>query len=326
MRAVGVAELPEPRMCRGGCAYEPKFDGFRALAFVRSGGVYLQSRQAKDLTPYFPDVVAAVREALPPGTVVDGELVVWDTESGCTVFPALLGRITAGRRLSQEAAARPASLVLFDVLADAGRDLTGRPLRQRRARLEDLLAGAPAALAVCPQTSEVDVARVWFDELAVTGVEGLVVKDLDSRYRPGRAGWWKLKRRVTTEAIIGGILGAVDDPRVLLLGRLDDQNRLRYVARTVPLTLSQRQEIGRMLTAAGGAHPWPQPLPAAWSGQLDRREPKPYVQVAPLLVVEIVVDQAYERGRYRHPVRHLRLRAELDASDVSLWTYGGPSA
>jgi ATP-dependent DNA ligase len=210
-------------MCRGGCAYEPKFDGFRALTFVRSGGVYLQSRQAKDLTPYFPDVVAAVRETLPPGTVVDGELIVWDTETGRTVFPALLGRITAGRRLSREAAARPASLVLFDVLADAGLEFTGRPLRQRRARLEDLLAGAPAALAVCPQTPDVNLARVWFDELAVTGVEGLVVKDLDGPYRPGRAGWWKLKRRVTAEAIVGGIIGAVDDPRMLLLGRLDSR-------------------------------------------------------------------------------------------------------
>ncbi|WP_212991658.1 ATP-dependent DNA ligase [Actinoplanes auranticolor] len=182
-----------------------------------------------------------MRETLPPGTVVDGELVVWGTKTGRTVFPALLGRITAGRRLSREAAARPASLVLFDVLADAELELTGRPLRQRRARLEDLLVGAPAALAVCPQTLDVDLARGCFDELVVTGVEGLVVKDLDGLYRPGRVGWWKLKRRVTTEAIIGGIIGAVDDPRVLLLGRLDAWGRLRYVARTVPLTLSQQQ-------------------------------------------------------------------------------------
>jgi hypothetical protein len=80
-----------------------------------------QRAQTRQLT-YFPDVVAAVRDSLPPGTVVDGELVVWDTKSGRTMFPALLGRITAGRRLSREAAARPASLVVFDVLADAGSD------------------------------------------------------------------------------------------------------------------------------------------------------------------------------------------------------------
>jgi ATP-dependent DNA ligase len=108
------------------------------------------SRQAKDLTPYFPDVVSAVRDSLPAGTVVDGELVVFGTEAGSTVFPALLGRITAGRRLAREAAARPANLVLFDVLADGGDDLTGLPLRQRRARLEHLLIDAPPILALCP--------------------------------------------------------------------------------------------------------------------------------------------------------------------------------
>ena len=322
MRCVGVAELPGPRMCRGGCAYEVKFDGWRCLAFAGPDGVYLQSRQAKDLTPYFPDVAAAVRETLPPGTVVDGELVIFDTEAGSTVFPALLSRITAGRRLAREAAARPANLVLFDVLADAGDDLTGLPLHQRRARLEDLLADAPPALALCPQTSDVELARSWFDELAVTGAEGLVVKDLAGVYRIGGRGssWWKYKRKVTVEAIIGGITGAIEDPRALLLGRVDGRGRrLRYVARTVPLALSQRQEIGRMLTAATGSHPWPQPLPAAWIGQLERREPQPYVQVEPLLVAEIVVDQAYDLGRYRHPVRHLRVRADLGPADVERW-------
>ncbi|AGL16156.1 ATP dependent DNA ligase [Actinoplanes sp. N902-109] len=119
-----------------------------------------------------------MRESLPPGTVVDGELVVFDTEAGSTMFPALLGRITAGRRLPREARQRPANFVLFDVLADAGDDLTALPLRQRRARLEHLLVDALPVLALCPQTSDVTLARTWFDELGVTGAEGLVVKDL----------------------------------------------------------------------------------------------------------------------------------------------------
>lgn len=296
-------------------------DGWRCLAFVRRDGVYLRSRQAKDLTPYFPDVVSAVRDSLPAGTVVDGELVVFDTEAGSTVFPALLGRITAGRRLAREAAARPANLVLFDVLADGGDDLTGLPLRQRRARLEHLLIDAPPTLALCPQTSDVEPARTWFDELGVTGAEGLVVKDLAGVYRVGGRGssWWKYKRKVTVEAIVGGVTGAIEDPRTLLLGRIDGRGRLRYIAGTVPLALSQRQEIARLLTAATGVHPWPQPLPATWIGRLDRREAQPYVQVEPLLVAEIVVDQAYERGRFCHLVRHLRLRADLDPADVERW-------
>lgn len=130
---------------------------------------------------------------------------------------------------------------------------------------------------------------------------------------------WKYKRRVTVEAIVGGITGAIDDPGTLLLGRIDGRGRLRYIARTVPLALSQRQEIARLLTAATGVHPWPQPLPAAWIGRLDRREPQPYVQVEPLLVAEIVVDQAYDRGCFRHPIRHLRIQADLAPADVELW-------
>ncbi|ROP33468.1 hypothetical protein [Couchioplanes caeruleus] len=152
MRAVGVPELPEPGMCRGGCAYEIKMDGWRCLAFTRPSGAYLQSRQAKDLTPYAPEVAAAVEQALPPDTVVDGELVVFDPATGRTSFSALLGRITAGRRLPTEVARRPANLVLFDVLAAAGEDLTARPLRERRTRLEALFADAPPALVLCPQT------------------------------------------------------------------------------------------------------------------------------------------------------------------------------
>lgn len=123
---------------------------------------------------------------------------------------------------------------------------------------------------------------------------------------------------MTTEAIVGGVTGTIDDPRELLLGRLD-HGRLRYVGRTVPLTLSQRQEAARMLTPADGEHPWPHPLPAAWIGQLDLREPQRYAQVKPLLIAEIVVDQAYEYGRFRHAVRHLRLRADLDPADVERW-------
>lgn len=95
------------------------------------------------------------------------------------------------------------------------------------------------------------------------------------------------------------------------MGRLDGRGRLRYVARTVSLGMSRRQEVSRLLTAETGDHPWPCPLPATWIGQLDQRDPMPYVPVQPLLVAEIVVDRAYEHGRFRHPVRLLRLRPEL---------------
>ena len=88
----------------------------------------------------------------------------------------------------------------------------------------------------------------------------------------------------------------------------------------MPLTVAQRAEVAAALSVAEGRHPWPQPLPAAWSGQLDRREPQQYVRVEPTLVAEIVVDGAYEQGRWRHPVRHIRLRADLGPGDVPLWS------
>ena len=252
--------------------------------------------------------------------MVDGEIIVWDTTAGRTSFPALQGRVTAGRRLTAEAAARPASLVVFDLLEHAGEALLDRPLHARRTRLEQLLADGPTSLPVCPQTTDVAIARQWFTDLACAGCEGLVVKDLAGLYRGRGPTWWKYKRRVTAEAIVAGVLGTAGNPAVVLLGRRDDRGRLRYVGRSTPLTVVQRAELSAQLAVARDRHPWPRPLPAAWSGQLDRREPQDYLQVEPLLVAEIVVDGAYERGRWRHPVRHVRLREEWQPSQVPRWS------
>jgi ATP-dependent DNA ligase len=109
--------------------------------------------------------------------VLDGELVSWDTAAGRTSFSALQRRVTAGRGLSREAAARPASLVCFDLLADPDHpdgELLALPLAERRARLESSLAGAPTAVPVCPQTTDLDEASRWLSELAPTGIEGLL--------------------------------------------------------------------------------------------------------------------------------------------------------
>ncbi|GGQ56232.1 hypothetical protein [Couchioplanes azureus] len=113
--------------------------------------------------------------------------------------------------------------------------------------------------------------------------------------------------------------GSIEDPRTLLLGRLDDRSRLRYIAHTTPLRLSQRQEAARLLIPAAENHPWPHPLPPSWLGQLDQREAQQYIQVQPLLVAEIELDQAYEHGRFRHAVRHLSFRADLRPIDVEPW-------
>ncbi|MEU1969393.1 hypothetical protein ABZ541_29060 [Micromonospora sediminicola] len=120
---------------------------------------------------------------------------------------------------------------------------------------------------------------------------------------------------------MGGVVGTRDAPSALLLGRRDVRGQLRYIGNSAALTAPQRHELAGLITpiAQDARHHWPQPLPAAWLGQFDRSEPLAYLAVTPSVVAEIIVDQAYEHGRYRHPVRYLRLRADLAPADVELW-------
>jgi ATP-dependent DNA ligase len=267
-------------------------------------------------------VCAQLRAFLPPGCVVDGELVAWESGRGRTSFPLLQRRVTAGRRLPQEMREHPAHLVLFDLLQDAGGvELLRLPLVARRARLTELLTGGPPQLPLCPQTLDWSQAMTWFTEGSAAGLEGLVIKDVAGRYRPGRADWLKIKTRASTEAVIGGATGSLTDPRILLLGRYGTAGRLRYVGRTNPLSVPQRRELGSILPVAAWAgpyetHPWPQPLPAIWSGQFQQPQPIAYVPLEPVIVVEVSADVAVERGRWRHPVTMIRTRLDLDPSDV----------
>jgi ATP-dependent DNA ligase len=186
-------------------------DGWRALAFVGPSGVVPQSRAGKPLHPYFPDVCAQLRAFLPPGCVADGELVAWESGRERTSFPLLQRRVTAGRRLPQEMREHPAHLVLFDLLQDAGGvELLRLPLVARRARLAELLTGGPPQLPLCPQTLDWSHAMAWFTEGSAAGLEGLAIKDIAGRYRPGQADWLKIKTRASTEAVIGGATGSLN--------------------------------------------------------------------------------------------------------------------
>ncbi|MFF0371198.1 hypothetical protein [Micromonospora sp. NPDC005087] len=184
-----------------------------------------------------------------------------------------------------------------------------------------LLANAPAQVTLSPQTTDVAQAREWLHTWTAAGIEGIMIKRLDSRYEADKRGWQKYRAYHTTEAIIGGVNPDLSDPQILLLGRLDEHGRLRYTGRTHTLRPAQRAELVNLLNpypaAPGGpAHPWPQPLPASWTGQLDRPQPLPYTPVAPAVVAEIDVDTAYEHHRWRHLVRYRRPRLDLAISDV----------
>ncbi|MGX1612575.1 ATP-dependent DNA ligase [Micromonospora chalcea] len=165
--------------------HEPKWDGWRCIAFREGGGVYLQSRAGRNLTTYFPDITRAIRAAVPPGVVLDGELIVW--ESGRTNFAQLQRRVTAGRDLLRLAREYPAHYVLFDLLADSDGDvIVDLPLAQRRGRLERLLVDAPAQLTVTPQTADMREVSDWLVQwTAAVGNEGCGEQ---AAGRPVRAG------------------------------------------------------------------------------------------------------------------------------------------
>lgn len=319
MAATAIDRVPDEAACAGGCRYEPKWDGFRALAIVNEkGGVRLWSRRLKSFNDAFPEVVLAVFDALPPGTVVDGEIVRWGRD-GRLDFAALQRRHVAGRRRRELALTEPCHYVVFDVLEAGGVDYRPRPLSERREVLERLLAGVPdtSRIVLCPQMRDVGEARVWFEILPAQGIEGLVVKAASGRYQEGKRGWWKVKHRTTTEAVVGGVTGGAADPETLILGRYRPDGRLRVVARSGPLPPAARRELAGLLAPAGDDHPWPAVLPAGWAGGMPGAEaPTPYVRVVPDLVVEISVDAATEHGRWRHSVRYVRTRRELHPTQI----------
>ncbi|MFF3728570.1 hypothetical protein ACFYYM_40205 [Streptomyces erythrochromogenes] len=140
----------------------------------------------------------------------------------------------------------PAYFVAFDLLQHDGRELLARPYADRRALLEDLFTSLAltAPWALCPMTRDLAKAREWLESWTdVSGVEGILVKPLNGRYLPGYRGWTKIRRRDTTEAIVGAITGTLTRPQLLVLGRHDQHGRLRPVGRTVPLRPDAARQV-----------------------------------------------------------------------------------
>jgi ATP-dependent DNA ligase len=313
MLARHVTALPEPGALRGGCVYEPKFDGYRALLFVTEDGCRVQSRRGHDITDAFPDVAEAAYEHLPAGLVLDGELVVWI--DGGLDFGELQRRVGHGshRRLRQA----PASFVAFDVLAAADNDVRGAALSVRRQLLETVLADAPTAVQLCPQTADVEQAREWMAEYlaADVGIEGLVVKGQGTAYRGGAREWQKYRVRDTVEVVVGAVSGSLDAPAHLLLGLPAGSGGLVFAGTTSDLTSAQRAEIAPLLDPADDPAAWPADAKdvGRW-GAADRRST---VAVVPTLVVEVSTDSTTQGSRWRHPTTFIRARPDLTIAEVA---------
>jgi ATP-dependent DNA ligase len=318
MEARLVSEIPRG----GGWQYEPKWDGFRCLAFRDGGRVDLQSRAGQPLTRYFPEVGAALRRAGARRFVLDGELVV--PREGALSFDDLLQRIhPAASRVEKLSRETPALLIAFDLLVDErGRSLVDRPLSERRAALESFAARhAPplkGALLLSPATTRLDTARTWFS-MAGADLDGLVAKKLDAPYAAGdRTAMRKVKRRRTADCVVGGFRYASAGRMVgsLLLGLYDGAGALHHVGFTSGIGASQRAGLTRQLRsmveppgftgrAPGGPSRWSAGRSTAW-------EP-----LRPELVVEVEYDH-FTGGRFRHGTKLLRWRPDKAPRECTL--------
>lgn len=224
MLAKPVAGIPPDRY------YEPKWDGFRSIVFRDGDEVEIGSRNERPMTRYFPELVVALREALPDRCVVDGEIVVPDAEGLGLDFWSLQQRIhPALSRVTMLSEKTPASIVIFDLLALGDVDLMDRPFAERRARLAEVLS-SPAARAVptvhlTPITQDEDVAAQWFEHFEGAGLDGLIAKSADHTYQPNKRVMEKVKHVRTADCVVAGYRvhkKADDAVGSLLLGLYDD--------------------------------------------------------------------------------------------------------
>ena len=307
-----VRDLPTASALPGGCRYEPKWDGYRLVVVRGRSGTRLWSKQGRDLTDRFPDVAAAALAQVPAGTVLDGEVVVWNGER--LDFGLLQRRmVTAPSRMAALAAAHPASYVAFDLLAAGGADQRRRPFRTRRSALEDLAERWAPPMQLSPVTADADEARGWAEDLRPLGIEGLVAKGAATRYAGGRREWLKVKSWETTEVLAGGVIGSLERPSQLVAGRYRD-GELVVVGRSSPLSPAQSAELAAVLTPAGPDHPWPERIGTGRFG--GGRLSVALTRVAPVAVVEVSADAALTAGVFRHPLRFVRVRPDLVPGDV----------
>jgi ATP-dependent DNA ligase len=304
--------LPEPP----GWAYEPKWDGFRAVAW--SGEPRLDSRNHKPLLRYFPELEPALG-MLPAGTVVDGEVVV--VRGDRLDFDALQMRIhPAASRIEMLAAETPASLVAFDLLAVDGADLRPSPFSERRDRLEALLAGLDQPWNLTPSTIDRDEALAWFEEFEAAGCDGIVAKRRDGRYVEGKREMVKYKHRRSIDVVVGGYRVHKDGDKIgsLLLGLYDDRGELHFIGHCSGFSDHDREamleQFERLRTSDSFGEEVRRPgEPSRWTGDKDLS----WVPVQPGVVVQVSYDQL-TGGRFRHATRFERWRPDKDADECTM--------
>ncbi|GIF76379.1 ATP-dependent DNA ligase [Asanoa siamensis] len=335
MLARSVTEIPDDRF------YEPKWDGFRSIVFRDGDEVEVGSRNERPMTRYFPEIVAAVRESLPPRCVVDGEIVIASTDTRGLDFGALQLRLhPAASRVRLLAEQTPASFIAFDLLALGDDDYTGRPFHELRAALEQALRGARPPVHLTPITTDREVARRWFDLFEGAGLDGLIAKSGEETYQPNKRVMAKIKHERTADCVVAGYRVHKTEPEAigsLLLGLYDDPanpmlpaayreygggSNLSSVGVIGAFPMARRKELFaelQPLVTDFAHHPWN--WAAAFEGTTSetRREASrwnpekdlSFVPLRPERVVEVRYDHL-EGHRFRHTAQFVRWRPDRE--------------
>ena len=308
MEALPATELPSGPEWQ----YEPKWDGFRCLAFRDGKHVNLMSKSQKPLTRYFPELVAPLAALKAQRFVLDGEIVI--PSDGGLSFDALLQRIhPAASRIEKLSKATAATFIVFDLLVDdKGRSVADVPLEDRRKRLDEFFhkyLKTNKSIRLSPLTEDFAEARKWFQ--MGTALDGVIAKRRDLPYQSGeRTGMQKIKRQRTADCVVGGFRYLEKQPVVgsLLLGLYNDEGLLDHVGFTSSIQAAERPALTKKLEkllkppgftgkAPGGPSRWSKKRSTEWQ-PLD-----------PKLVAEVQFDH-FTGGRFRHGTKFLRWRPE----------------
>ncbi len=305
MEAKLVAEIPDGP----GWQYEPKWDGFRCLAFRDGEAVELMSKSGKPLARYFPEVAEELRLIVEKRFIVDGELIL--PQGHALSFEGLQMRLhPAPSRIAKLSRETPAQLMLFDCLQVGARALADAPLGERRDHLEEFVAKAVRpSLRLSPMTAERRTAQRWL-ERSGGALDGIVAKRRDEPYRPGERAMFKRKVQRTADCVVGGFRydAAGTTMASLLLGLYDAQGRLHHVGFTSSFSAEARGALTPRLEALKGPSAFDGSAPGGVS-RWNRGKSTEWVALKPKLIAEVGYDQVTGE-RFRHGSTFLRWRPD----------------
>jgi ATP-dependent DNA ligase len=309
MEAKSADAIPED----GPYLYEPKWDGFRCLAFRSGDKILLQSKAGQPLARYFPELVAALGQLKAHKFVLDGEIVIFVDDR--LSFDDLLMRIhPAESRIRKLSDSTPATLMCFDLLADEhGKSLVQLPLSERRRKLEEFFASSspPELIRLSPASTESCQAKKWMREQSTMGLDGIIAKRLDEPYHSGdRNAMIKVKRIRTADCVVGGFRYAEKGNGIgsLLLGLYNDDGHLDHVGFTSSFNAEQREDLKKTVEPLIGPPGFTGRAPGGPSRWSTKRSSE-WQPLKPKLVCEVSYDH-FSGGRFRHGTRFMRWRPE----------------